>query len=66
MTDAELRRAFPWIAWAEPIKIEQPGLTEPRYACRYCIAQWGLKGMGVPTLPTDPDEITTHIGLVHG
>ena len=66
MTDAELREEFPWVPWDAPIKVEQPGLDRPRFACRYCIALKGLKGVDVRSLPTDPAEVIPHIAEAHG
>jgi hypothetical protein len=66
VSEAELRIKFPMVPWDAPAKVTQPGLARARYACRYCIAQKGLKGADVPSLPTDPAEVVTHIELVHG
>jgi len=46
VTDEQLRTAFPAIHWDTPIKIVIADGLEG-WACRYCIAQVGLKAQDV-------------------
>lgn len=36
-----------------------------RYACRFCIALYGLKGRDVPALPATADEAAAHVLREH-
>jgi len=61
---AALALAFPWINWREPVSIMfTDGIR--RYACRVCVAQRGLIGSQVPSLPTDPEEVRAHFASAH-
>lgn len=44
---------FPWVSWREPIEMQTTGTegVERFYACRVCVAQKGIKGTDVPSLP---------------
>lgn len=37
-----------------------------RYACKFCIALYGLKGTDVPNLPQTREEAHTHLLNAHG
>jgi hypothetical protein len=37
-----------------------------RYACKFCIALYGLKGTDVPQLPEDAEVVREHVRSVHG
>lgn len=58
-----LGKLYPNIPWREPIKVTQG--EHERYACRICIANFGLNGSDVSELPTDPDEVARHIEAEH-
>ena len=61
----ELRHAYPWIDWDEPIELRNIGETTIHYGCRYCISMHGIKGGDIPDQPTDPDEVRAHIWATH-
>jgi len=63
----QLKQAYPFIEWTEPIVvtlIDDPGVKH--YACRICIAEQGLRGNQVKSLPTDPEVVRQHIKEAHG
>lgn len=66
-TRAELNALVPSIAWDEPVLVSRilfPD-AEPRYACRVCIAERGLKGAALDRLPTDYSTVKNHIDREH-
>jgi hypothetical protein len=36
------------------------------YACKFCIALYGLKAIDVPQLPEDEAEVREHVKTAHG
>ena len=56
----QLELLYPEIAWREPVPVRLlDEVREPvtRYACRLCIALYGLSGTEVPFLPTDIEVV---------
>ena len=65
MTDLERWAGrFPAIRWAELIRVYLPSGVFG-YACRICVAEKGLKGSDIPTLPSSPGRVRRHIEEVH-
>jgi hypothetical protein len=64
MTDHDLRAAFPWIAWDEPLRVDRSD-SVTRFACRLCVARHGLKGMHISDLPRSREEALAHILRAH-
>jgi hypothetical protein len=64
-TDTELREMWPDIPWLLPVEIRAFGWSQPRYACRLCIAVYGLRGTDFNGLyPTEEDALK-HIRQFH-
>jgi len=63
ITEAELETRFPSIPWRTPVPVQTP--TAKGLGCRYCIAQQGLKGTQVGTLPQNQAEFEQHMRLHH-
>lgn len=64
MTKDELNSAYPDIKWCEPYPVtcgDSKGL-----ACRICIANKGLKGSDVDSLPKTVEEFQQHLKAEHG
>lgn len=62
LTLSYLTSRYPWIPWTSPVPVK---LIEggPEYlACRVCIANYGLRGADVPSLPTDEEAFQRHMG----
>lgn len=59
-TDQMLVERWPAIPWTEPLKV-----NGVHFACRLCIARYGLKGHSVIDLPTDATEVREHILACH-
>lgn len=36
------------------------------FACKFCIARFGLKGTQIASLPTDRHEVEKHVRVIHG
>lgn len=64
MSEQDLRQRFPSIDWNMPIPVSQPG-TGTHYACRYCIALYGLHGSDVKNLWQTSNEVLAHIETFH-
>lgn len=64
-TDAELRERFPEIKWDEPVAVVLSTTGERRFACRFCIGQYGLRGADHDGLWETPDEVLVHITQFH-
>lgn len=61
-----LQRAMSHIRWAEPLKVERPRLRAVcYYACRICIANYGLDGRDIERLPTDKNVVHAHVRAAH-
>lgn len=65
LTEEELRTKFPWVPWDDPILITVPGVGEG-FGCRFCIAQYGLRGADVAGTPQSAEEFDNHMTLIHG
>jgi len=60
----ELERRWPTIRWRLPITVTRTeGVT--RYACRACIASYGLRGADVHQLYETPELVLEHIEAFH-
>lgn len=59
VTEQMLLDRWPMIPWLEPISVNG------RYACRLCIAQYGLKAADIGSLPTTPDDVLAHLFVCH-
>lgn len=62
MTDAGHER-IPGIRWREPIMVATP--TASGWACRLCIAAYGLRAQDVGRLFATPDEHAAHLAEFH-
>lgn len=60
MTLTELEQHLPWIPWRKPLQVNRAW-----YACRVCIANKGLLGQDVTTLPDNPESVEEHIRREH-
>jgi hypothetical protein len=61
---------FPEIPWREPVKVllvdrEQRSQLGPRWGCRLCIAEHGLRGSEVKGLWSNAEEVVRHIETHH-
>ena len=76
MTDAELRERYPEIPWQVPVPVtitlsmdDLSGMgTIERYACRYCIALFGLRAEKISTTSyafLTRGEALRHVEAVH-
>jgi hypothetical protein len=61
--EATLEGRYPMIAWREPLHVATP--TAQGYACRYCIAIFGLNAWDVPDLPQTPEGHAAHLAMQH-
>lgn len=60
----DLENRFPSLPWREPIRVQRiDGLV--RYACRFCIAQKGLKAKELEHQFQTPEAVTEHIQREH-
>jgi len=60
-----LEDIFPTIPWREPLHVARLDGGAAGYACRFCIAQHGIKGTDIASLPTDPQVVREHIEREH-
>jgi len=60
--EQDLRERLPFIEWDEPAQISTP--HGAGYACRFCIAFYGIKGSDFT--PHSYDQVVSHIADVHG
>lgn len=65
MTDRELEREYPWIAWREPWLVSVIEGPAGRLACRLCIARFGLRAEDVGQLPADREAFDRHMREAH-
>jgi hypothetical protein len=63
--DEHLQQSFPEYDWGEPVAISLAGHPEQHYACRLCIARYGLKAAQILQLPTDPEVVRENIREAH-
>ena len=72
---AEWRESFPMIPWDEPLPIlvwREDGSPLSVLACRFCIADLGLKAQDITQGTPDtavwekPDDFLEHLATVHG
>jgi len=64
IADHELEQRFPTIDWREPIRVQRmDGIV--RYACRFCIAQRGLKAQELESQFISPEAVVEHIEREH-
>lgn len=64
MTDRELIRTFPAVAWGRALPIHVPGVGHG-LACRLCVAHHGLRADEIPQLPKDGDAFAQHMRNEH-
>lgn len=60
----ELEERFPDKPWREPVKMTS-GAVGTRYACRICIAMYGIKAPLIAELPETPEVVLEHIQEEH-
>src|SRR5215468_2539681 len=48
LTDAKLEMLFPSVPWRDPIRISDDG--DFGFACRFCIARYGIEDGDIPSL----------------
>lgn len=66
VTEPELRARFPFVTWGVPVPVLNPhDLADRRFACRYCIAMYGLRGADYERLWGTPQEVLDHIRQFH-
>jgi hypothetical protein len=63
--DRDLVLRYPKIPWHEPVEVVSTTDGSTHYACRFCIAQVGLKGSAVGKLPSDPETVRAHVRQAH-
>lgn len=65
VTEAELEATFPEIEWHEPIEVGVVGYAHTRFACRYCIALYGLRARDHERLFDTFEAARDHIRSAH-
>lgn len=65
LTLSFLSTRYPWIPWIEPVRVKLIEGGAERFACRVCIANYGLRGMDVPSLPTNEEAFRAHMREEH-
>lgn len=65
MTVEELVERYPEIHWYEPVIIQHTS-GGTFFACRICIALYGVKGSDMTGVPETPEEWIEHMAVVHG
>jgi hypothetical protein len=63
-TDADYEESFPWIKWREPVHVLVPGVGSG-WACRLCIAKYGLEGRNADALWRTPADVEVHLAEFH-
>jgi putative transposase len=64
VTCADLEMLFPSVPWRDPIRISDfDGNFE--FACRFCIACYGIGSCDIPSLSMSAREVRRHIGEHH-
>ena len=64
VTHAELERLFPSVPWRDPIRISDFD-GNFGFACRFCIARYGIRDDDIPSLSMSAREVRRHIGEHH-
>ncbi len=66
-TVERLEGAVPWIEWREPLVVASTDAEGPvtRYACRVCVALYGLASDDVRALRRDEDAHREHFMHYH-
>ena len=64
LTDAKLEMLFPSTPWRDPIRISDFD-GDFGFACRFCIARYGIRGCDIPSLSMSAREVRRHIGEHH-
>jgi hypothetical protein len=65
VTVAELLSLYPLVEWRAPLPIMQAANGPEHFGCRICIAQNGLSGLDVPSLPTTQEVFDAHMKSAH-
>jgi hypothetical protein len=63
----ELERRFPDVDWRKPLPVavtDSKASTE--FACRFCIAKYGMKATDVGKQPKTREEFDAHMKQEHG
>jgi hypothetical protein len=63
LTDAKLEMLFPSVPWRDPIRISDDG--DFGFACRFCIARYGIRDGDMPSLSMSAIEVRRHIREHH-
>lgn len=63
ITLARIAARFPLIPWTEPIAMSLPEVRG--YACRICLALYGLKGTDSARVLPSEDAVRAHITATH-
>lgn len=64
MSRADQFERVPGIPWREPLPVTVPGVGVG-FACRLCIAAYGLRGRDVVRLPQTREEFDAHLAEFH-
>ena len=64
LTDAKLEMLFPSVPWRDPIRISDV-YDNFGFACRFCIARYGIRDDDIPSLSMSAKEVRRHIGEHH-
>ena len=64
LTDAELEMLFPSVPWRDPIRVSDFD-GDFGFACRFCIARYGIRGCDVPNLSMSAREVRRHLKEHH-
>src|SRR5262245_50927295 len=64
LTDAELEMLFSSVPWRDPIRISDFG-GNFGFACRFCIARYGIRDGDIPSLSMSAREVRRHIRAHH-
>lgn len=59
-----LERRFPEIPWRTPLRVTRTD-GAAGWACRFCIAAYGLKASAIPELAQSPEEVLEHLEREH-
>ena len=64
LTDAKLEMLFPSVPWRDPIRISDV-YDNFGFACRFCIARYGIRDDDIPSLSMSAREVRRHIREHH-
>lgn len=62
----ELEKRFPDVDWRKPLPVTTTGGASTKFACRFCIARYGMKEADVVRQPKTRAEFEAHMKQEHG